>query len=155
MIRKCEHLGCEKVGICKCPKDRRLAEYWSFCKDHAAEYNKTWNYYAGMTADEINMEWERDMFGDGGVGNADYKKITGDFLTGGSKIPGREKIIPPDVAAALKIFGLAIGAGWEKIQKKYRTLAKEEHPDTGKSKDQSRFAKISAAYRTLKKYHNK
>ncbi|MDR2268710.1 MAG: DnaJ domain-containing protein [Rickettsiales bacterium] len=153
IVRKCEHIGCEKAGICKCPKDRSLSEYWHFCRQHAAEYNKNWNYYAGMTADEINKEWEKDTFGDNRGFDADYYKLVGDFLNTRAKIP--EKSIPSNVIEALRILGLTATDNWMAIQKTYRMLAKQEHPDTNKTKDQSRFAKISGAYRTLKKYYNK
>ena len=43
MIQKCEHAGCTKAGTCRAPKDRTLREYWHFCTEHAAEYNKNWN----------------------------------------------------------------------------------------------------------------
>ena len=63
MITKCDHPGCTKAGTCRAPKNRDLREYWHFCPEHAAEYNKNWNYYADMTHDEINDEWERETFG--------------------------------------------------------------------------------------------
>lgn len=153
MIKKCEHLGCEKAGTCRCPKDRTLKEYWYFCQKHAAEYNKNWNYYAGMTQGEINREWEKDVFGENKKSNHDYYKSVADFMAG--RIPNRRKSIPADVVSAFGTLGLTPSDEWEKVQKKYRALAKQEHPDTGKSKDQSRFVKISAAYQTLKKHFNK
>jgi hypothetical protein len=151
MIKKCEHIGCEKAGTCRCPKDRSLKSYWYFCQQHAAEYNKNWNYYAGMTPDEINKEWEKDMFGERGKSDPDYINMLAGFLNGGH-MPAR-KSIPAEVAAALKTLGA--GTDWPDIQKKYRALAKQNHPDTGKSKDGGRFAKISSAYQTLKKYFKK
>ena len=63
MITKCDHPGCTKAGTCRAPKSRDLKEYWWFCKEHAAEYNKNWNYYANMTPDEIEADWERQTFG--------------------------------------------------------------------------------------------
>ena len=63
MIKKCDHPGCNKAGTCRAPKTRDLREYWWFCREHAAEYNKNWNYYAGMTPDEIEEDWERQTFG--------------------------------------------------------------------------------------------
>ena len=160
MIKKCDHLGCDKAGTCPCPKDRRLKDYWHFCQKHAAEYNKNWNYYAGMSAEEINKQWERDVFGEHADGDKkareEYQKLVGDFLRGRTKIPERPtRRAAGGVLGALKTLGLPIAAGWAETQKKYRQLAKQEHPDTGKSKDQSRFVEISNAYQTLKKHFNK
>jgi DnaJ-domain-containing protein 1 len=142
--------------VCKCPKDRTLREYWHFCQRHAAEYNKNWNFYAGMTADEIEREWDRKTFGDSSAAagfGADYARAIEGFLKGRAKMPALK--IPADVSAAFATFGLPAGAKWAEIQKKYRELAKLEHPDTSKSKDQSRFVKIGDAYQTLKKHFGK
>ena len=75
MITKCEHPGCTKAGTCRAPKTRDLKEYWWFCKEHAAEYNKNWNYYANMTPDEIDAEWERETFG---IADKDKEKANKD-----------------------------------------------------------------------------
>ena len=63
MIKKCDKPGCTRAGTCRAPKNRELKDYWWFCKEHAAEYNKNWNYYAGMTPDEIEADWETQTFG--------------------------------------------------------------------------------------------
>ena len=159
MIKKCAHLGCDKAGTCPCPKDRRLKDYWYFCQKHAAEYNKNWNYYAGMSADEINRQWEKDVFGERAERSpkaaAEYQKLIGDFLRGRAKIPARPAAAPTmdtKTAAAMKILGLPQKANWPEVQKKYRQLAKQEHPDTGKSENQSRFVEIGNAYHTLRKF---
>lgn len=160
IIKKCEHLGCNKAGTCRCPKDRNLKDYWYFCQQHAAEYNKNWNYYAGMTPDEINKEWEKDLFGhghgDAGLDSLgpEYQKIILDFANG-KPMPSKKKTIPGNVITAFEDLGLSPGDDWEKVQKKYRLLAKQVHPDTSKSKDGGRFVKISISYQTLKKYFNK
>ena len=159
IVKKCEHLNCAKAGTCRCPKDRSLKEYWNFCQAHAAEYNKNWNYYKGMTDEEINAQWEKDTFGGAQSGDAavncagpEYQKLIHNFIRN-RKMPVRST--PPNIMSAFETLGLKPGDGWDKIQKKYRALAKENHPDTGKSKDQSRFVKISSAYQALKKYLGK
>ena len=89
MITKCDFPGCTRAGTCRAPKNRDLKEYWNFCQAHAAEYNKNWNYYANMTPDEIDAEWERETFGiaekDKATSNkneAEYVQFINDFLTG-------------------------------------------------------------------------
>lgn len=109
-----------------------------------------------MTTDEINKEWERDVFGDGEKSeNANYQKLVNDFLSNRAKKAEHKKSVPPNVSSALKIFGLTDDDGWAAIQKKYRALAKQEHPDSNKSKDQGGFIKIGNAYQILKKYFKK
>jgi hypothetical protein len=156
MIKKCEHLNCTKAGNCRCPKDRSLKEYWYFCQQHAGEYNKNWNYYSGMTAEEINKEWEKDVFGATEKQNGkEYTKFIFDFVSGQTKVPERKKLVPQNVAAAFNILGLSIEDDWDKVQKKYRALAKQEHPDANKSADSKKFIKISEAYQALKKHFKK
>lgn len=166
MIKKCDKPGCNKVGTCRAPKSRDLNDYWFFCQEHAAEYNKNWNYYANMTADEIEADWERQTFGtplkDKKQANADavdYTKFINDFITGRSafdKTPAR-CALPTNVVGALKTFGLPISATWREISARYRSLAKKYHPDTARDKESAatEFARVAGAYEVLKKHFGK
>ena len=101
MIKKCDKPGCTKAGTCRAPKSRNLQDYWFFCQEHAAEYNKNWNYYADMTPDEIEADWEKQTFGtelkDKKSANQDaseYVNFLNDFITGRSKfdrMPAKSK----------------------------------------------------------------
>lgn len=168
MIKKCDHPGCGKAGTCRAPKTRDLKDYWWFCKEHAAEYNKNWNYYAGMTPEEIEEDWERQTFGaplkdkkQAEQDNADYINFLNDFITGRSsfdKVPPRKSTLPSSVVGALKTFDLPITASWREISARYRALAKKYHPDTSTSDKNiaaENFTKISTAYETLKKHFGK
>ena len=165
MITKCDHPGCTKAGICRAPKTRDLKEYWWFCKEHAAEYNKNWNYYSNMTPDEIDAEWERETFGiaekDKAKNNEsekEYINFLNDFLTGRNtfdKMPVK-KTVPSQIVSALRTLELPISASWREIGAKYRSLAKKYHPDTAKDKSSTaEFTKITNAYETLKKHFKK
>jgi len=155
MIKKCDHIDCEKAGIHKCPKDRTLTEYWHFCQNHAAEYNKNWNYYAGMSPDEIERERDKDIFGQQSnnhetFGSADnFQKALDDFLTGQPRGPTKP-VMPQNIVSAFGAIGLGTSAGWNAVQKQYRSLAKTHHPDTGGDND--KFIKFTSAYQVLKKY---
>jgi hypothetical protein len=64
--RRCEHKGCDDIGVCKAPKPfaartihvpgQRVTEsddsHW-FCQRHAAEYNQSYDFFEGMTEAEI------------------------------------------------------------------------------------------------------
>lgn len=163
MITKCDFPGCQKAGTCRAPKTRDLREYWNFCQEHAAEYNKNWNFYANMTPEEIEEDWERQTFGAptnkrSAQDSADYIKFLNDFITGRStfdKMPPK-KSMPANILSAFKVLGLPISASWREIGAKYRALAKKYHPDTAKQNaDATEFAKISSAYQTLKKHFGK
>ncbi len=166
MIKKCDHPGCPKAGTCRAPKNRELRDYWFFCQEHAAEYNKNWNYYANMSPQEINAEWERETFGTADVDRQqknhdarDYAKFIDDFLSGRDRFDqlGKNRPAPsPTVMGALKLFDLNVTVGLREISARYRKLAKKYHPDTGgTTSDAEKFAKISAAYDILKKHFGK
>lgn len=167
MIKKCDHTGCNKAGTCRAPKSRDLKDYWFFCQEHAAEYNKNWNFYADMSPEEIEADWERQTFGAplkekeaANKDSADYASFINDFITGRSKfdqVKPAKSTVPSQVVAALKIFDLPITAAWREVGVKYRALAKKYHPDTARDKKSAatEFTKISAAYDLLKKYYKK
>lgn len=166
MIKKCDKPGCTKAGTCRAPKSRDLREYWWFCPEHAAEYNKDWNYYADMTEDEIESDWERQTFGTplkdkqtANAAEADYIKFLNDFIMGRSAFDhiAPKKTVSSQISNAFKIFDLPISASWREVGVRYRALAKKHHPDTAKDKKSAteEFTKITSAYEILKKYFKK
>jgi DnaJ-domain-containing protein 1 len=165
MIKKCDHAGCQKAGTCRAPKSRDLNEYWYFCQEHAAEYNKNWNFYANMTPEEIEADWERQTFGaplkEKDAANRDareYEQFIQGFISGRSSFDAmpRATSLPSKIVAALKVLDLPLSANWREIAARYRALAKELHPDTAKNKkDAAAFAKANDAYRTLQAYYKK
>ncbi len=166
MIKKCDKPGCTKAGTCRAPKSRDLKDYWFFCQEHAAEYNKNWNFYADMTPEEIEADWERQTFGaplkDNDAANQDaakYEKFINDFIQGRSsfdRIASKQTISGP-ITSAFKKFELPITASWREVAARYRVLAKKYHPDTATDKKSAatEFTKITAAYETLKKHFGK
>src|ERR1700754_2039323 len=50
----CEWPGCAGAATHRAPKGRnRENEYWRFCLDHVREYNHSYNFFAGMSTDDI------------------------------------------------------------------------------------------------------
>jgi len=50
----CEWQGCGRIGGYRAPKGRlREGEYHNFCLEHVREYNKSYNYFAGMADDDV------------------------------------------------------------------------------------------------------
>lgn len=162
MIKKCEFPGCTRAGTCRAPKSRDLREYWNFCTEHAAEYNKNWNYYADMTDEEIEEDWEQQTFGTSTKRTKqdadDYIKFLNDFITGRSTFDkiSPKKTLPSETISAFKVLGLPITASWREIGVRYRALAKKYHPDTASgTASNADFARISDAYRVLKRHFGK
>ena len=44
--------GCDQPGDRPAPKSPNSPERWYFCEAHAAEYNRNWNYFEGLSAEE-------------------------------------------------------------------------------------------------------
>ena len=56
----CEWPGCNGAAIYRAPKGRtRDNEYWRFCLDHVREYNHSYNFFAGMSTDDIAVRRTR------------------------------------------------------------------------------------------------
>ena len=50
----CQHPDCKLPGVYRAPKSRtQLNEYFWFCLDHVRDYNKAWDFYAGMSQADI------------------------------------------------------------------------------------------------------
>lgn len=48
--RPCEWPDCRIAGSARAPKSReRLDEHYWFCQPHAAQYNRNWNFFEGMS----------------------------------------------------------------------------------------------------------
>ena len=64
--RKCEWPGCEERATYRAPvSPERLNEYRWYCLDHVRAYNRSWNFFAGWTEEELDEQtradrtWER------------------------------------------------------------------------------------------------
>ena len=52
--RPCDHPGCRVAASAKAPKSRDMpGDFYWFCQPHAAEYNKNWDFFAGMNEKEV------------------------------------------------------------------------------------------------------
>ncbi len=59
--RACDRPGCESVGQYRAPKSPELLDdYYWFCLDHVREYNKSWNYFANCSEDELERHIRAD-----------------------------------------------------------------------------------------------
>lgn len=165
--RLCDHPGCTAEAEYRAPKDRTLSEYYWFCLDHVKEYNKNWNYYAGMTIEDMQKLhkfetlWDRPLnpFAQGGVkfspkniGLIDYFDLFNHY--------NYVSTAPSDAAftkeqlSAMSIFELSSSnAPFKKseLKARYNKLAKLYHPDIAKGdkKKSEHFAAIASAYKIL------
>lgn len=166
--RTCDYAGCEAGGAYRAPKSpSALNDHFWFCLDHVREYNKSWNFFSDMSADEIE-KYQRDdvtghrptwRIGMNGAANGDGE-IRDDldlFGAGGlnfdnqSERGGYLKPLPAPQREALAEMNLDPSAGLEEIKTRYKELAKKYHPDLngGESAAEERFKSLNRAYTYL------
>src|SRR5215217_533276 len=57
--QRCDHPGCLRAATARAPKSREmLNEHYWFCQPHAAEYNKGWDFFAGMNESQVRKAQE-------------------------------------------------------------------------------------------------
>lgn len=141
-MRLCDRHGCEKPGNCPAPKSPNSPERWYFCAEHAGEYNRNWDYFQGLDAEE-RAERERTERRDAGG----YKDSA--FYSWGGPGDGTRS---RDEMRALEMLELESDADFESVKKSWRRLAKENHPDIRPNDADAaiRFQAIQAAYDVLR-----
>lgn len=168
---RCDHPGCEAAGEFRAPKGRlREGQYFCFCLDHVREYNASYNYFRGMTDEDIakyqreavvghrptwNMGVNRGGRGhrEEGVDPEGFHDPLGMFRQGarGPAEPQRKRY---GLAAmkALATLGLDDSADAEAIKARYKDLVKRLHPDAngGDRSSEDRLREIIQAYKFLK-----
>ena len=60
----CEWQGCAEPGLYPAPKGRgQEGQYQRFCLEHVREYNKSYNYFAGMPDEDVAKHQKDDAIG--------------------------------------------------------------------------------------------
>ena len=55
-VKLCDRYGCGHAGTHPAPKAPNKPDRWLFCQAHAAEYNRNWDYFQGLTPEEAAAE---------------------------------------------------------------------------------------------------
>jgi hypothetical protein len=171
----CEWQGCGCPGGYRAPKGRgREGQYYNLCLEHVREYNKSYNYFAGMGDDDIvayqrsaatghrptwTMGVNREELDRGSHPNSAWTAafsdpfgIFGGGRTGhGATEPSRRplKNVERRSFAVLDLEGDEEGA---EIKARYKALVKQHHPDAngGDRSSEDRLRQIIQAYHYLK-----
>ena len=142
-IRLCDREGCEQPGDRPAPKAPNSKERWYFCQAHAAEYNRNWNYFAGLSPEEAAERAASEANGANGFRSSAHWAWAG---------PG-DGSRSRDEMRALDALELESDAEFKAVKAAYRRLAKENHPDVnqGDAEAAKRFQQVKAAYDVLRK----
>src|SRR3954453_8972953 len=167
---RCAVPGCDSPGEFKAPLQPANFDgpgAWRFlCLDHVREHNAKYNYFEGMTADEIHdaqsplAGWERPSHKFAANG-ADPPPRWSDFADPLVAIGARFGTLrdggPPrfDKAErrALSVLGLGEDADRHQLRKRYSGLVRRYHPDKngGDRSHEGRLGEVIEAYQLLRR----
>lgn len=141
-VRICDRHGCEDAGDRPAPKSPNSPERWYFCEKHAAEYNRNWNYFEGLTKEQRDQRKAQEEQQSAGYSEASH------YGWGGPGDGSRSA----DEMRALEILELDPDADIASAKKAWRRVAKENHPDVkpGDKDAAHRFQAGQAAWDVLR-----
>ena len=169
----CQSPGCQQRGEFRAPMTPGgfdgPGDWRWLCLDHVREFNAGYNYFSGMTAEEIEASqrpfagWERETRAFAG-GGGDRAPSWSDFRDPLDAIQGRfgrrnrddarvdGKPLSGDDRRALKILGLAVDADRRALRQRYSELVRRYHPDRngGNRAHEAELQRVVEAYNALK-----
>ncbi len=175
-INDCDWPGCHCDGPHRAPRSRdEPDEFRWFCKQHAAQYNKAWNFFANLSDDEVeaivrhDTVWNRPSWPIG-TGPAVRAFMRGHFKDpfdafeaaegDGQRPPGEAP--PTELGAAIRralaILGLQIPVDTAAVKARYKELVKRYHPDAqgdakhAKGVSDDRIKEINQAYTVIMEF---
>ncbi len=178
--RTCEYANCRRKATAKAPKSReQLNDFYWFCQNHASEYNKSWNFFDGLSegAAQAYSDAARHghrptwSFNSGSTSRARATRATKDFQEGfedpfsmfSDRPPPSQKNAPANdgpqgprmgrlQAKALDTLGLEGHADKATVRKRYTELLRAYHPDSngGDRSFEDQLQKVVEAYQILK-----
>ena len=170
----CDMPGCDCPGEYKAPKARDTNDYFWFCLDHIQEYNKAWDYFAGMSHDEIEQQIIRSMLWDRPTrsfhNHAEMKEelerkakqtYTGREQTKEDKAKERYRKSQINSHSpefeAMAIMGLEPPLDLAVLKARYKELVKKYHPDVNRDdpKAEDILKSVNMAYTVLKVAYEK
>lgn len=147
---RCAFPGCQAPGEFRVPGARRSGfdgpgSYRLMCLDHVRQFNAAYNYFDGMSADEIHAAqrptagWESQIraFAHAGADApprwSDFKDpmdaLGARFRAARQQAEDRAGGISPELRAAYRLLGLAPGADRAAIRRAYSAKVRAYHPD--------------------------
>ena len=138
----CDRDGCDKPGDRPAPKSPNSRERWHFCEQHAAEYNRGWDYFEGLSAEEAAAREANERRGAEGYQQSSHHSW------GGAGDGSRSR----DEVRAFGVLGLEPHEDFDAAKAAWRRLAKENHPDLspGNAEAAARFQAVQAAFEVIR-----
>lgn len=178
--KTCAWSDCSNTGEHRAPKSRdRINDFYWFCLEHVRIYNRSWNYYEGMSDEQVealvrsDSTWNRPSWplgslngqpkGDEGPegsakrfsrGFDEFGDPFGFFDEINAKGDAPSRGLPETEKKALALLDLSYPLTLDKVKARYKELVKRYHPDAtgGDKKAEERFKQINEAYRIIMAY---
>jgi hypothetical protein len=175
----CDRPGCKEPGLYPAPKGRGLeGQYHRFCLDHVREYNKTYNYFAGLPDEAVAKHQKEDVIGHRptwslGVNSwSRNPKPRGGERPGGfahrfaaadpfglfperdakTKTPAPERTLKRAERKCLRQLNLEDSATKADVKARFKELVKRLHPDHNKGDrtSEDKLREVIQAYNYLR-----
>jgi hypothetical protein len=156
---KCDAPDCLELGLYKAPKRKGggAKEYYHFCLPHVQQFNKNYDFFAGMDEDAIiNFRHEaitghRPTWKIGDTPDLrllELENALEHFLHFAPKQTA--SLLPKEIRVALDIFELTHPCALPTIKTQYKILVKKYHPDINKNANAAeKFNQITNSYHIL------
>ena len=169
-FRKCDKIDCKEEGKFRAPKSRILLnEYYFFCLKHIKDYNKSWDFYKGLSVNQIensmrdDIIWNRPSWPLKGNPHKVIEQINNFFSHDFDEFNyGKEdksffknKLLDEKLTKeqnkAIFTLGLKLPLTLDKIKKNYKKLVKIFHPDVNgnNKKAEEKFKEINKSYKII------
>jgi len=173
--RACDNPGCAEPGEFRAPGSLRPTfdgpgEWRWLCLDHVRAFNAGYDWFEGMSADEILAAqhpvsgWERESRVFGRNDGVDAPPRWADFKDPLEAIAARARsrmqaartdgrMITPEQRRAFDVLGLGFDADRTGLRKRYSELVRRYHPDRngGDRSFEERLRRVVEAYQLLRK----
>lgn len=159
-FRRCDRPGCTEPGEFRAPRSRDdLRVYQWLCLNHVREFNRGWDFFAGMSAADIerhrraDVTWHRPTWQSGAHGPLPHLRIVdplGVFAESDAE-PAPPRRTPTKAEEMLARLGLDARAERADVKERYKSLVKRHHPDLhgGDRAAEERLKLINEAYTYL------
>jgi len=177
----CQWKGCDKPGEHRAPKGRgKEGQFYLFCADHIRKFNSSYNYFEGMSDNEVE-DFQKDAAyghrptwkaGANAYVGGERRTATADDVERVAKARGGgtqgfhawrakqernearkpQRKLKPLEKRSLSALGLAEGADKVEIKSRFKSLVKRHHPDAngGDRGSEEKLREIIQAYNYLK-----
>lgn len=173
--RLCQRPGCPEPGEFRAPGPRGSSfdgpgDYRWFCLDHVREFNAGYDWFEGMSAEEIMRAqspihgWERETRAFSTMAGIDQAPRWADFKDPLEAINARARmrrpaqradgrVATPEERKALDVLNLPLDADRKALRRRYTELVHALHPDRngGDRSSEKRLQAVIEAYQSLRK----